>query len=82
MKKISEIYMYVLGALIVIGFFVLLGLLIFKGVPSENKEVLYLVIGALISSFTGVVQFFFGSSKGSKDKTDILKQSIDNDAIA
>lgn len=81
MKKISEIYMYVLGALIVVGFFVLLGLLIFKGVPAENKEVLYLVIGALISSFTGVVQFFFGSSKGSKDKTQHLVNQSSNQPL-
>ena len=81
MKKISEIYMYVLGALITIGCFVLLGLLIFKGVPDENKEVLYLVIGALISSFTGVVQFFFGSSKGSKDKTQHLVNQSNNQPV-
>ena len=81
MKNLPEIYMYVLGALITIGFFVLLGLLIFKGVPDENKEVLYLVIGALISSFTGVVQFFFGSSKGSKDKTKHLIKQSENKAL-
>ena len=72
MKKIREIYMYVLGGLIVAGFFTLLYILVTKAIPEENKEVLNISIGTLISSFTAVVGFFFGSSIGSKDKTEMI----------
>ena len=64
--------MYVLGALIVLGFFTLLALLIFKEVPVSNNDVLNLSIGALITGFATVVGYFYGSSAGSASKTDIL----------
>jgi len=72
MKKTRDIAMLVLGALIVSGFFILLYILIYAAVPVQNKEILNIVVGALIGSFTSVVGYFFGSSIGSKDKTDII----------
>jgi hypothetical protein len=49
--------------------------LILNPIPSVNNEILYIVIGALIGSFTNVVNFFFGSSQGSKDKTELLTKN-------
>lgn len=73
--RTKDIYQYVLGALVVIGFFALLIILIKKEVPAPNKDLLNLVVGALIGSFATVVGYFFGSSKGSADKNEILKGS-------
>lgn len=72
MKKISELYMYILGALVVFCFFAILVFLVVFEIPNANEKILYLVIGALIGSFNQVVSYFYGSSKGSKDKTDII----------
>ena len=69
---IKEAYMYLLGAIIVIGFFLLLYLLIYQNIPVNNKDILNIVIGALIGSFTTVVGYFYGSSKGSSDKTKMI----------
>jgi amino acid transporter len=69
--------MYILGALIVLGFFTLLGLLIFKEVPAENNDVLNLAIGALISGFATVVGYFYGSSAGSAAKNDLLTKKTE-----
>ena len=74
--KPKEIYMYALAALIAIGFFGLLYILVYVPIPESNANVLYLVVGALIGSFTTVVGYFFGSSKGSADKTEIMKKTI------
>jgi heme O synthase-like polyprenyltransferase len=71
---IKEGYMYVLGAIIVIGFFLLLYLLVYQQIPIENKDILNIVVGALIGSFTTVVGYFYGSSKSSADKTEMLKK--------
>ena len=71
-KSAKDIYMYILGAMIVIGFFALIYILTRVEVPKENIQPLNLTLGALIGSFTGVVQYFFGSSKGSADKTEIM----------
>ena len=64
--------LYLLASLIVIGFFVLLYILTTTEVPPENKDALNLVIGALIGSFTSIISYYFGSSKGSADKTEML----------
>ena len=73
MNKLSkEIFQYLLGAVIVIGFFVLIYALIKVSVPNDNKDMLNLVIGALIGSFSTIVGYFYGSSKGSSDKTQHL----------
>jgi len=73
----KEIYMYVLGAAIVLGFMTLLGILILTGIPSGNSELLLMTVGALIAMATQVVSYFYGSSKGSSDKNQMLndKQS-------
>lgn len=71
--KYKEIFQYILGALIVAGFFALLILLVLSAVPTENKDLLNLVVGSLIGSFSGIVSYFFGSSLGSSKKDELLK---------
>jgi len=71
-KKIAR---YILGSLLTVGFFLVLALLIFQGIPELNSDVIYLLIGALISGFTTVVNYFYGSSVGSADKTDLLTKN-------
>jgi drug/metabolite transporter (DMT)-like permease len=79
-KDISEIYFYALGALIVIGFFTFMIILILKPVPENNESVMNIIVGALIAAFTGVVNYFYGSSKGSKDKTKILSKKVNENS--
>ena len=66
--KNKEIFQYILGGMIVAGFFALLILLILSAVPTENKDLLNLVVGTLIGSFSGIVSYFFGSSLGSSKR--------------
>jgi hypothetical protein len=72
MQKTKEIFMYVLGALVVIGFFVTLAFMISS--DGDYKTELNLVLGALIAAFTTVVAYFYGSSKGSSDKNDMINR--------
>ena len=65
--------MYVLGALIVAGIFAIIGMLIFRPMPKENTDLLNLTVGALLAAFGSVVGYFYGSSKGSADKNEMLK---------
>jgi len=74
MKKMKELYMYALGALVVFGFFFILFIIFNKVLPTENKEIGLLVIGALIAKFGDVIGYFFGSSKGSADKSELMSQ--------
>lgn len=74
MKSLKDYFQFGLGFIIVGGFFALLYLLVSKEVPSQNSDVLNLVIGALIGSFSTIVGYFFGSSKGSSEKTELLSK--------
>lgn len=64
--------MYVLGALVVIGIFALVYMLAFYPVPESNTDALFIVVGALVGAFANVVGYFFGSSKSSSDKNELL----------
>jgi uncharacterized membrane protein len=71
-KEKKEVFMYALGAIVVIGFFVILGILVYE---KTYEGTINLAIGALIGAFATVVGYFYGSSKGSSDKNEILKQT-------
>jgi drug/metabolite transporter (DMT)-like permease len=71
--KAKNVFQYVLGAVIVIGFFLLLYFLLWITIPADNKDLLNITVGALIGSFTSIVGYFYGSSLGSAEKNDLLK---------
>ena len=71
--KTKGLALYIFASVIVIGFFALLYILIFTEIPEGNRDVLNLVIGSLIGSFTSVVAYYFGSSKGSADKNKLIR---------
>lgn len=72
--KARNIFQYALGALIVLGFFALLYVLVKTTVPETNKELLNITVGALIGCFTSIVGYFYGSSAGSAEKNEMLKK--------
>jgi hypothetical protein len=67
----KEIYMYALGALVALGFFSITFYLIYS---AKYDDAVMLIIGALISAFSTVIGYFFGSSKGSADKTELMNK--------
>lgn len=72
MKTAKDIFFIVLGALIAIGTFVLIGFLIVY--RPEMSSIIDMSVGALIAAFSMVVGYFYGSSKGSADKNELLKK--------
>lgn len=66
-------FMMALAIVIVLGVLTDIIILMKWTVPGENKDALYLILGALISGFTTVVSYFYGSSKGSSEKNELLK---------
>jgi len=71
--KAKEIFQYLLGGIIVIGYFGILVTMIVKGGYGGTLD---LVIGSLIAAFGAVVGYYYGSSKGSSDKNDLLKNNM------
>ena len=73
--KAKEIYQYVLAAVIVLAFFVVLVLMIEKG--TDANPVLNVMVGTLGTITVMVASYFFGSSKGSQDKDEMLRNLND-----
>lgn len=70
----TDYNLYILAWVIVIGFFVLTGILLKIPVPEDQNGVIFMLFGALVAGFGQVLQFFFGSSKGSQDKSEQMAQ--------
>lgn len=64
-----NINLYVLAWMVVGLFFTLVGLLMWITLPEANIGPVNQLFGAMATGFGMVLQYFFGSSKGSADKT-------------
>jgi hypothetical protein len=67
--------LYALAWVIVVGFFALVGILIFVTLPPDSNGVVFMLFGALASGFTGIVGYFFGSSAGHAEATRLLSEA-------
>ena len=72
----SDVNLYVLAWTIVIGFFGLIGAMMYVAIPAESNNIIYMLFGTLAAGFGSVMQYFFGSSRGSKEKTLMLGRQI------
>ena len=67
--------MYFLGGGIVSLSFIILVLLVFNPLPAENKDIVNIALGTFLGMAVTVVGYFFGSSKSSADKNELLKNN-------
>jgi hypothetical protein len=65
---------HILAYTITAGFFITLGFLVFKGKPETGGDVMLVLMGALGTAWTGIIQYYFGSSAGSADKSDAINK--------
>ena len=74
--KTKDVFFYSIGALFIIGFFACLAILIWRGMPQMDGATLAILssmFGCLIAGVSTILGYFYGSSKGSADKNDLLK---------
>ena len=65
-----------IAALLIVGGFLIYYLVATGRCPQEWKDVMLIIIGAIIPIYTSIVQYYFGSSQGSADKTQIMAKAI------
>jgi drug/metabolite transporter (DMT)-like permease len=74
-KTTKDWFLYGLATIIVLAMFILVGILIFVEIKPQNEQLLVLILGQLIAAFLTVINYFYSSSKGSADKTDMLAKT-------
>ena len=64
----TDYMVYIVGGVVVLSFIFVLIFLAYQSPPEDNEDLFYFVLGIVSASFKDIVSYFFGSSKGSKDK--------------
>ena len=74
----KDINLYVLAWTVIVGFFSLMTLLIFRPLPPGAEGYVNQLFGTLGTGFGMVLGYFFGSSKSSSDKTAMIAAKAEN----
>ena len=69
---INKVITPYLAIAVISASFVLFGILIFVDVRPEAKDILIYILGVLSAAVTQILSYYFGSSQGSKDKSELM----------
>lgn len=61
-----------LAIAVTVGFFSVLGLMMFMDLPKAAHDALMLMLGSLGTAWASIIAYYFGSSVGSDRKTELL----------
>lgn len=69
---INKVITPYLAIAVISASFVLFAILIFVDVRPEAKDILIYILGVLSAAVTQILSYYFGSSQGSKDKSELM----------
>lgn len=64
--------MQILAIVVVLLTFAMIAVLQFRPLIQENKELLYTVFGIMLGWAGTIITYYWGTSKSSQDKTDMM----------
>ena len=68
----QDLNRYILAWFLGTGFFALIVILVFFDIKEGSKEIVYTLLGSFGTAFGMAMNYFFGSSEGSKEKTKLI----------
>ncbi len=75
-KHTKDVFMYVLAGVIMTYAFTFMTMMLFFAIPTQNKDIVMILSGQLVvGGAAAVYSYFFGSTKGSADKTEMIAKS-------
>jgi hypothetical protein len=63
-----NVFMGLLAFAVITGTFALVFLLFYAPIPDSSHDLVNIALGALLTAFGTVLNYYFGSSKSSRDK--------------
>lgn len=66
----------IFGAVVCLMFISIVTTLIFLPIPDENRSAVDILLGSLAATMGMVYSFYFGSSDGSKNKTELMDRTL------
>ena len=63
-----------LAAIVTVGFFAILGGMMFGKMSVADNTALTMMLGSLGTAWTGIIAYYFGSSAGSQAKTELMSK--------
>ena len=70
-----------IGLAMIAGAFYLFTIVTRGGCDPQWKDIVNIIVGALVANITTVVSFYFGSSTGSEEKTQILAETLKSNGV-
>jgi lipopolysaccharide export LptBFGC system permease protein LptF len=74
MKDYSKIFQGIMAVALITIVFALFGAVLFVSIEDTKRDIVMLLIGSCTTVLVQVVSYYFGSSTGSKDKSDQLNR--------
>jgi len=59
----------IIAVLVVIGFYAAIAAIMIVNSNEADRDILYMMLGVLGTAFISIINYYFGSSAGSRDKT-------------
>ncbi len=68
--------MFILASGVIILILSLLAVLFFREIPDTNRDLLNIAVGALLTKLSIIISYYFGSSKSSADKNEMINKQL------